>query len=29
MAATQERARRNIWAVDVRQVVYMALGAAL
>jgi energy-coupling factor transport system substrate-specific component len=31
MAATQERARprRNIWAVGVRQVVYMALGAAL
>ena len=29
MAATQERERPNIWAVGVRQVVYMALGAAL
>jgi energy-coupling factor transport system substrate-specific component len=29
MAATQERTGRNIWAVGVRQVVYMALGAAL
>jgi len=29
MAATQEREGRNIWAVGVRQVVYMALGAAL
>ena len=29
MSATQERSRPNIWAVGVRQVVYMALGAAL
>src|SRR5258708_22802405 len=29
MSATQERSRPSIWAVGVRQVVYMALGAAL
>src|SRR5215831_1691416 len=29
MSATQERSQPNIWAVGVRQVVYMALGAAL